>query len=122
MWGLVKVATAAPLLVSALLAGCASPPEENEQTRPRAEIGETIYRQYCFSCHASGINGAPRMGDATAWAALSEKGIDALLQTTKEGILPFMPEKGLCLRCSDDELLASIEYMMDGSHTVESTP
>ncbi len=122
MWGLVKLSAGALILVSALLVGCAPPPEENAEPPSRTEIGETIYRQYCFSCHASGINGAARMGDAAAWAALSEKGIDALLQTTKEGIAPFMPEKGLCLTCTDDELLASIEYMMDSSRTVESAP
>ena len=112
MWGLVKYAAGSVMIASALLAGCAAPPEEGAAPPTRAEVGETIYRQYCFSCHASGINGAPRTGDTQAWAALAEKGEDALLKTTKEGILPFMPEMGLCLNCTDDQLLASIEHMM----------
>ncbi len=115
MWCVVKFAVGALLLVGGFLMGCAPPPNDNAAPPTHAEIGETIYRQYCFSCHASGINGAPRMGDAAAWTALAEKGDDALLKTTKEGIPPFMPEKGLCLTCSDEELLASIEHMMQAS-------
>ena len=100
-------------LAGALLAGCAAPTDEGGPARD--EVGETIYRQYCFSCHSSGINGAPRVGDAEAWAALREKGDAELLRTTKEGILPYMPENGLCLTCSDEELVAAIDYMMQAS-------
>ena len=78
----------------------------------RLEVGKTIYRQYCFSCHASGINGAPREGDDEAWARLAAKGDAELLRITRAGIAPFMPANGLCSTCSDEELSASIDYMM----------
>lgn len=55
------------------------------------------------------------MGDTAAWDKLREKGDDALLRTTKEGILPYMPEMGLCLTCSDEELVAAIEHMMQSA-------
>lgn len=110
MPGMVRKCCAA--LVSALmLAACSAQVEEGHE-RSRFEVGETIYRQYCFSCHSSGVNGAPRMGDVEAWALLAEKGDAELLRTTKEGILPYMPQMGLCLNCTDEELTAAIDYMM----------
>ena len=102
------------LLCMFLLAACAAP-QDKEVQDPQQVIGETIYRQYCFSCHSSGINGAPRTGDAEAFRALAEKGEAQLLEVTKTGIAPFMPENGLCMTCSDAELLAAIDYMMKTS-------
>ena len=99
------------LILAFILTACSAEVEEGRE-QSRFEVGETIYRQYCFSCHSSGVNGAPRMGDVEAWALLEEKGDAELLRTTKEGILPFMPEMGLCLNCSDEELTAAIDYMM----------
>ena len=100
------------VLISAfILAACSAQVEEGRE-QSRFEVGETIYRQYCFSCHSSGVNGAPRMGDVEAWALLEEKGDAELLRTTKEGILPYMPQMGLCLNCTDEELTAAIDYMM----------
>ena len=110
-----KLKTRLALFVCVLLAGCVAPPDDGEAPPSRAQVGETIYRQYCFSCHGSGINGAPRVGDAAAWRTLREKGDAALLKTTKEGIQPYMPEMGLCMTCSDEELVASIDYMMQAS-------
>ena len=102
------------LLCMFLVAACAAPQDE-EAEDPQQVIGKTIYRQYCFSCHSSGINGAPRTGDAEAWRPLAEKGEAQLLEVTKTGIAPFMPENGLCMTCSDAELLAAIDYMMKTS-------
>ncbi len=101
----------AVLICALMLAACSAEVEDGLE-KSRFEVGETIYRQYCFSCHSSGVNGAPRTGDAEAWALLEEKGDAELLRTTKEGILPYMPKMGLCLNCSDEELTAAIDYMM----------
>ncbi|MEM9623919.1 MAG: c-type cytochrome [Pseudomonadota bacterium] len=73
--------------------------------------GKDIYGQYCFSCHGPGLNGAPKLGDTEAWAPRIAKGNDLMLQTTIAGITPAMPPRGLCMGCSDEELLATIIYM-----------
>ncbi|MEQ8858746.1 MAG: c-type cytochrome [Pseudomonadales bacterium] len=86
------------------LAGCG-------ETAP-VEPGEQVYNRYCFSCHAAGIAGAPRVGDMAAWAPRLAKGREALLQTTVQGIAPGMPAMGLCSECSDEDLAAAIDYMI----------
>ncbi len=73
--------------------------------------GEKIYNQFCFSCHAAGIGGAPLPGDTENWAPRLAKGEALLLEITKTGIDPVMPPMGMCLQCSDVELLAAIAFM-----------
>ncbi|GAA0696587.1 hypothetical protein GCM10009104_25790 [Marinobacterium maritimum] len=76
--------------------------------------GEEIYKTKCSVCHAAGVAGAPKFGDAAAWAPRAEKGIDALLATAITGI-NAMPPKGTCMDCSDSELKAGIQYMLDAA-------
>ena len=68
------------------------------------------YQTACFACHSTGAAGAPKTGDAAAWAPRLEKGMEALLQSIKNG-LNAMPPTGLCPDCTDDEYKALIEYM-----------
>lgn len=107
-----KAKNACAVLISAIMLAACSAEVQDGLEQSRFEVGETIYRQYCFSCHSSGVNGAPLTGDIKAWALLAEKGDAELLRTTKEGILPYMPAMGLCLNCTDEELTAAIDYMM----------
>jgi cytochrome c5 len=74
-----------------------------------------VYTRFCFSCHAAGVAGAPRVGEAAAWAPRIAKGREALIASTIEGIPPGMPPKGLCSSCSDEELAASVDYMLERS-------
>lgn len=94
-----------------LLAGCGG----EDGTGQPAHPGEQVYNRYCFSCHAAGIAGAPRVGDAGSWAQRVGKGREALLQATITGIPPGMPPRGLCSDCSDAELAAAIDYMIERS-------
>ncbi len=82
-----------------------------------ARAGETTYQRFCFSCHASGAAGAPRVGDVAAWSERIDKGEDALLATTIAGIPPAMPPRGMCLQCTDADLAAAISYMVDNSRS-----
>lgn len=112
MCALVRIRRLALGTATLVLAACSAGVEDGGE-QSRHQVGETIYRQYCFSCHSSGINGAPRMGDGEAWTRLvAEKGESELLRTTKEGIMPYMPKMGLCMNCTDEQLTAAINYMM----------
>jgi len=103
-------------LMLALLAGCSQEPAAGAgsagsvATAPQS--GESIYQKFCISCHAAGIAGAPRTGDAEAWAIRAAKGREALLASTINGIAPGMPARGLCSRCSDEELAKALDYML----------
>ena len=73
--------------------------------------GSDIYGQFCGTCHEAGVAGAPKLGDAEAWAPRLEKGAEALLASTRQGI-GAMPPMGLCMDCSDAELQATIDYLV----------
>jgi len=73
--------------------------------------GKDIYSGTCMACHATGVAGAPKVGDKAAWSARAAKGVDGLLATAVGG-LNAMPPKGTCGACSDDELKGAIEYML----------
>lgn len=74
--------------------------------------GEEVYQQYCSVCHAMGVAGAPLLGDDAAWKPRVAKGMDVLLKHVVEGY-NAMPAKGTCMACTESELEAAIEYMLD---------
>ena len=47
--------------------------------------GEEVYKAQCTACHAAGLAGAPKTGDAGAWAARIKTGYDALLTSALKG-------------------------------------
>jgi cytochrome c5 len=85
-----------------------------EAASAEPKSGEQVYQANCIACHGTGAAGAPKMGDAAAWAPRIAKGIDALLKSATNG-LNAMPPKGLCMTCSEDELKSAIEYMVSNS-------
>lgn len=74
---------------------------------------EDNYNKSCATCHAAGIAGAPKLGDLAAWEPRLAKGIDTLYNSAISGLPPAMPAKGMCFSCSDDDLKALVDYMVD---------
>ena len=68
----------------------------------------------CAACHDSGAAGAPKTGDAGAWASRIDKGMDTLVKHAYEGF-NAMPAKGMCSDCSEEEIAAAVEYIVDKS-------
>ena len=50
-----------------------------------AAKGQGIYMNFCAPCHASGIAGAPKVGDKSAWTERSAKGTDAVVKNAING-------------------------------------
>jgi cytochrome c5 len=74
---------------------------------------EQIYNTYCVACHGSGVNNSPIMGDAVAWQPRIDKGLDVLYQNAINGFNNnVMPAKGLCMSCSDEDLQATVDYIL----------
>ncbi len=69
------------------------------------------YQMSCFACHGTGAAGAPKPGDADAWTARLEKGMDAVMANVMTGV-NAMPPKGLCMTCTDDNLRSLVDYMV----------
>lgn len=83
-------------------------------TEPEPMSGEEIYNSTCLACHATGAAGAPKLGDAAAWAPRIAQGMDTLLANATNG-LNAMPPKGLCMACTSEEIRSTIEYIIDKS-------
>jgi len=88
-----------------------SEPVKEEPTGPRD--GATVYGTFCIACHASGVNGAPKTGNADDWAPRIAQGKETLVKHALEGF-NAMPAKGTCMDCSDDEIIAAIDHMIEG--------
>ena len=79
----------------------------------QARDGKMIYEGVCQTCHASGLVGAPKLGDKGAWAARIGKGKDALYNSAING-LNAMPAKGGA-DISDEEVQNAVNYMVEQS-------
>lgn len=77
---------------------------------------EATYMASCFACHSTGAADAPKVGpgNADAWTPRLEKGMDTVIMNAING-LNTMPPKGLCFTCTDDDLRAVVEYMVNSS-------
>ena len=76
---------------------------------------EDSYSKTCATCHAIGVAGAPKLGDTAAWQPRLAKGLDTLYESAINGMAPGMPAKGMCFTCSDDDLKAIVDYMVESS-------
>jgi cytochrome c5 len=47
--------------------------------------GEEVYKAQCVACHATGVAGAPKFGDAAAWGARLQTGFQALWASALKG-------------------------------------
>ncbi len=83
-------------------------------TGPRT--GEDVYNVACMACHSTGAGGAPKLGDAAAWVDRIAKGIDVLYDSGINGLAGTgMIAKGGCMNCSDEEVQAAVDHLVDGS-------
>jgi len=57
------------------------------------QSGEAVYKVACVACHGTGAAGAPKFGDAQAWAPRIKQGFDTLVKHSVEGF-KAMPAKG----------------------------
>ena len=73
--------------------------------------GKMIYEAVCQACHMAGAAGAPQLV-AAQWEGRLDQGVDTLVQHAIEGI-GVMPAKGGRADLSDEQVRASVEYMLD---------
>jgi cytochrome c5 len=69
-----------------------------------------LYQGACLACHASGVAGAPKVGDGAAWQARLGDGIDALVTSAIKGKGAMPPKGGSAY--SDDQLRMVVEYIL----------
>ena len=49
------------------------------------KTGEQVYQAQCNACHTAGVAGAPKLGDADAWAPRIKTGYEALFASVLKG-------------------------------------
>ena len=76
--------------------------------------GSDVYASGCAACHDSGAAGAPKLGDVAAWSPRMDKGIEKLFSNAWYGY-KSMPAKGMCKKCSEDEIKDAVVYLVDNS-------
>jgi cytochrome c5 len=97
----------------------------NERIAPAAQVdvrdanaprvyktGEEVFKAVCSACHANGTAGAPKFGDAAAWAPRISEGYDTLLHNALNG-KGAMPARGGTNPddYSDFEIARAVVYM-----------
>ncbi|SFM00740.1 c-type cytochrome [Marinobacter zhejiangensis] len=92
--------------------GAAAAPAAAANAGPRS--GEEVYNAVCAACHGMGIAGAPKVGDAAAWAPRIGQGLDTLMNHALNGF-NAMPAKGGCASCADEEIQSAVEHMVEQS-------
>jgi len=81
--------------------------------------GKEVVDTVCASCHTTGKDGAPKIGDQAAWAQRASKGLDRLTQNSITGVRN-MPAHGGQAALSDLEMTRAVAYMVSGGNATDT--
>lgn len=72
--------------------------------------GKAVYEAQCQKCHATGVDGAPKIDDRAAWIPRMKEGLNATVRSAARGH-GKMPARGGVADLTDSELRGAILYM-----------
>ncbi len=75
--------------------------------------GEEVFKAQCTACHAAGVAGAPKVGDAGAWGPRIKTGLEALVNSALKGKGAMGAQGGGDF--DDTEIARAVVYMANGS-------
>ena len=78
-----------------------------------ARTGEQVYAAQCVACHAAGVAGAPKFGDAADWGPRIKTGFEALLASALKGKGAMAPQSGG--ESSDFEVARAVVHMANSA-------
>jgi len=85
------------------------------ETQPQDKRGRQVYSNVCILCHLNGEVGAPRIGDSANWERrIKDKSLGDLYLQAVSGF-NNMPPRGACVSCSDADVIAAVNYMLQRS-------
>jgi cytochrome c5 len=76
--------------------------------------GKEVTDSVCATCHATGADGAPKIGDTEAWRQRASMGLSSLTLNAVQGIRN-MPAHGGNAELSDLEIARAVAYMVNES-------
>ena len=99
---------------------CAQAQPQGVRAQGGERNGKEVVNAVCAACHASGANGAPKIGDQRAWSKLESRGLSSLTQSAILGVRK-MPAHGGNAVVTDLEIGRAITYMVNqsGGHWTE---
>jgi len=86
--------------------------EIRDANRP-LRSGEEVFKGQCAACHATGAAGAPKLGDAAAWAPRIQQGFEALVHSALKGKGAMAPQGGGDF--DDIEIARGVAYMANAA-------
>ncbi|MDR1968345.1 MAG: c-type cytochrome [Burkholderiaceae bacterium] len=75
--------------------------------------GEEVYKAQCSACHATGVSGSPKFGNAAEWGPRLGQGYDTLLGHALKGFNAMTPQGGAAF--SDTEVGRALVYMANAA-------
>ncbi len=105
-----KQSSVDPELTATLIQPVARLEVQTVKITPGKRTGEEIYTALCAACHVSGAVGAPKSGDAGAWAPRLALGFDGLTQSAIAG-KNLMPPRGGGSDLTDTEVKRAVAYL-----------
>lgn len=96
--------------VSYMVSGGTAVDPKKAYSSPQQISGEDLVKTHCQNCHASGKDGAPRIGNMTDWSPRLKQGIDVLVQSSIRGH-NAMPARSGMNHLSDADMKAAVSYM-----------
>jgi c(7)-type cytochrome triheme protein len=76
------------------------------------QSGKDVYTKTCSVCHATGLAGAPKYGNAADWGPRVANGMATVYQNALKGTPKGMPAKGGNLTTPDADVKAAVDYML----------
>ena len=89
------------------------------QAQAAERTGKEVVDTSCAACHATGKDGAPKIGDQAAWSQRASKGLDKLTANAITGVRN-MPAHGGQAALSDLEMSRAVGYMVSGGNAADT--
>lgn len=85
------------------------------EQQPSIKRGKQVYVNACILCHQNGEMSAPRIDNGSNWyLRLKNSGLSGLYRHAVNGY-NSMPIKGACVTCSDNDIIAAVDYILSKS-------
>jgi cytochrome c5 len=101
-----------PIALATTLLFCQGQPASASE---RLEDGKRTYEKMCATCHATGVDGAPIVGNKEDWQDRSHLWEAVLLEHAEKGYVK-MPARGAAEHATDYDISVAAEYMLTLTH------
>ena len=103
-----------PFLTAALVLAVLVTASPDARAQGKERSGKEVVDSVCSKCHATGAQGAPKIGDKQAWKKRASQSLSSLTDHALKGIRQ-MPAHGGSPDLTDFEIKRAVTYMVNQS-------